>query len=78
MDGINAGLLAACVALAGIGVGWIAINVSRAGFDYANARGNPRNRGSAHDSLWDAAKGAVLIIGAPLIAAAIFATFKFT
>jgi hypothetical protein len=77
MGALNASLLAGAVALAGIGVGWLAIHISRAGFDYVSARGNPRNRAGAHESLWDAGKGALLIFGAPIIAGLIFATLKF-
>jgi len=58
------------------GVGWLALNTIRAGFDYASARGNPRNRAGAHETLWDVGKGALLIFGGTLLAAAIFAAIK--
>jgi hypothetical protein len=78
MSGLNASLLAATVLLAGAGIGWLALHTIRAGFDYTSARGNPRNRAQAHESLWDIGRGALLIVGAPAIAALIFATVKFS
>jgi len=77
MAAANVSLLAAVAALALAGVGWVALHVIRTGYDYASARGNPRNRAQAHESLWDAGKGALLIAGASAIAAFIFATLKF-
>lgn len=70
-------MLAIVAALAIAGVGWAAIHTIRTGFDYVAARGNPRNRGQAHEALWDIGKGAVLIGGAAAIAAFGFATIKF-
>jgi len=77
MAGLNASLLAIVTALAVAGVGWAALHTIRVGFDYISARGNPRNPGQAHDSLFDIGKGALLIGGAAAIAAFGFATIKF-
>ena len=77
MAGVNTSLLAIVAALAVIGVGWLAINLVRAGFDYAAARGNPRNRAQAHETLFDIGKGAILIFGAAAIAAFAATTIRF-
>jgi hypothetical protein len=77
MGGLNSSMLAIVTALAVAGVGWAAIHTIRAGFDYISARGNPRNRGQAHETLFDIGKGALLIGGAAAIAAFGFATIKF-
>ncbi len=77
MAGLNSSMLAIVTALAIGGIGWAALHTIRAGFDYIAARGNPRNRGSAHESLWDVGKGALLIVGATAIATFAFATIKF-
>jgi hypothetical protein len=77
MGEVNTAELAVCAALALAGVGWLAIHLVRAGFDYASSRGNPRNKAAAHDTLFDVGKGALLIFGAPAIAAFIFATVHF-
>jgi hypothetical protein len=78
MAGLNQSLLAAVGLLALAGVGWLALHTIRAGFDYAAARGNPRNRAQAHESLWDIGRGALLIVAAPAIATLIYATVKFS
>lgn len=77
MGGLNASMLAIVTALAVAGAGWVAIHLIRSGFDYVSARGNPRNRAQAHETLWDVGKGAVLIGGAAAIAAFAFATIHF-
>ena len=77
MAGLNSSMLAIVAALATGGIGWAALHVIRVGFDYISARGNPRNRGQAHESLWDVGKGALLIVGAAAIAAFAFAMIKF-
>lgn len=77
MGNLPASLLAAVAAITLLGVGWLALHLSRTGFDYAAARGNPRNRAQAHEALWDIGKGAALIVGAPLLAAFIIATIHF-
>jgi hypothetical protein len=77
MSGVNSSLLAIVTALAVAGIGWAALHVIRTGFDYVSARGNPRNRGQAHEALWDIGKGALLIGGAAAIAAYGFANIKF-
>jgi hypothetical protein len=76
MGTLEASLIAAVTSIAILGVGWVALHVQRAGFDYTSSRGNPRNKAMAHESLWDTGKGALLIVGAPIIAALIFATIK--
>lgn len=68
MGNLNASLLAIVALLASVGVGYAAIHLSRTGFDYAGARGNPRQRAQAHESLWDIGKGLLLILGAAAIA----------
>lgn len=77
MSGLETSMLAIVTALALGGVGWAAIHTIRTGFDYAAARGNPRNRAQAHESLWDIGKGAALIGGAAAIATFAFTTIKF-
>lgn len=77
MTGLEASMIAIVTALALGGVGWLAIHTIRTGFDYAGARGNPRNRAQAHESLWDIGKGAALIGGAAAIATFAFSTIHF-
>lgn len=77
MGNLPASLLAVVTAIASLGIGWVALHTIRTGFDYAAARGNPRNRAQAHEALWDIAKGAALIIGAAALATFIFATVRF-
>lgn len=78
MEGLNTSLLAIAAALAVAGIGWIALQVMRTGFDYSGARGNPRNRAQAHESLWDIGKGALLIFGASGVAALAASLIHFT
>lgn len=76
MGGVNTSLLA-LVALGGtVAAGFAAIHILRSGFDYMGARGNPRNRAQAHESLWDVGKGILLVIGAAAIATLLVATIK--
>jgi hypothetical protein len=77
MGGLESSMLAIVAALALGGVGWAALHTIRTGFDYAAARGNPRNRAQAHESLWDIGKGAALIGGAAGLAAFVFNTVHF-
>jgi hypothetical protein len=72
---LNAMLLAGAATIASFGIGWVALNVIRTGFDYTSSRGNPRNRGQAHEALWDHGKGALLIAAGTIIAGLMFATF---
>ena len=77
MNGLETSMLAIVTALAVGGIGWAALHTIRSGFDYVSARGNPRNRAQAHETLWDVGKGAALIAGAAAIAAFAFSTIKF-
>lgn len=74
MANLNGSLLAICALLASVGVGWLAVHLARTGFDYSGARGNPRQRAQAHESLWDIGKGAALIFGAAALAGLAAAT----
>jgi ABC-type phosphate transport system permease subunit len=78
MGGANASMLALVAAAVTLGVGWIALHVIRAGFDYISTRGNPRNRAAAHETIRDIIIGTVLIVGAAAIAAFLFATMHFS
>lgn len=70
-------MLALVTTIALASAGWLALQVIRAGWDYASARGNPRNRAQAHETLWDVGKGAALIAGAAAIAALAVKTLVF-
>lgn len=78
MGGLNASMLAVVTALALGGVGWTAIHIARAGFDYIHEGNNPRGKAMAHEALWAAGKGAALIAGAAGVAAFAFATIHFS
>lgn len=77
MGNLPASLTALIVAIAGLGVGWLGLQILRTGFDYSAARGNPRNRAQSHESLWDIGKGAVLIGGGVAMAAFVVSTLRF-
>jgi len=77
VGGLESSMLAIVGALALGGVGWAALQTIRTGFDDAAARGNPRNRAQAHESLWDIGKGAALIAGAAALATFAFSTIHF-
>jgi hypothetical protein len=73
MAGLNASMMAIVAALAIGGIGWAAIHLARAGFDYIHEGNNPRGKAMAHESLWAVGKGAALIA----ISAFAFATIHF-
>jgi hypothetical protein len=77
MAGLNTSMLAIVAALVLGGVGWAAIHLARAGFDYIHEGNNPRGKAMAHESLWAVGKGAALIAGAAGIAAFAFSTIHF-
>jgi hypothetical protein len=75
------GLNNSLVAMAGLmmitGVGFATVFAVRAGIDYMGARGNPRGRAQAHESLVDIIKGAVIVLGAVVGTALFYNTIKF-
>ena len=77
MNGLNASMLAVVTALAVGGIGWAAIHLARAGFDYIHEGNNPRGKAMAHEALWGVGKGAALIGSAAAIAAFAYSTIKF-
>lgn len=74
MGGFSTSMIALAALFAAAGLGWFTVHAIRVGFDYMSARGNPRNRASAHESARDLILGGVIVIGAVAGSALIYNT----